>query len=188
MNRNNIEALSRRGLIKLSGIAAVSAIATTNEWHKPLIRAVVLPAHAQTSQCPISDITFAVGDFSINCDDDIDQYLFLNVNQTDCGYILQTSLSDTGTLPADDFSGVSLRRYRNQEDSPAVVLIIFENGATVFGVSRSNACDSIIEDSTDLERPFLASDGSQWQISATLFRSFDSVIVAVTHIEISQIG
>lgn len=69
MNQNNEEKLcedssslsgnykqSRRRL--LGGVAGVSALAA---WHKPIINAVILPAHAQTSVCPtvtVQNVTF----------------------------------------------------------------------------------------------------------------------------------
>lgn len=47
---------SRRKLVTTLGVAAATAAVVPNQWSKPIINAMVLPAHAQTSMC-VTDTT-----------------------------------------------------------------------------------------------------------------------------------
>jgi len=52
---------SRRGLLKGVVGAGALSVALPNSWTKPMVKAVLLPAHAQTSACPdivIGNVTF----------------------------------------------------------------------------------------------------------------------------------
>ena len=40
---------TRRKVLKISGFAGVAAIVLPTSWTKPILRAVVVPAHAQTT-------------------------------------------------------------------------------------------------------------------------------------------
>ena len=46
----------RRKLITAIGIGSVASLAAPTKWTKPVIDAVILPAHAQTSMC-VTDTT-----------------------------------------------------------------------------------------------------------------------------------
>ena len=63
--KTTFETPSRRGLLKSAiGVGALGAVLSTtlqSTWTRPVINAVVLPAHAQTSACPdaiIGNVTF----------------------------------------------------------------------------------------------------------------------------------
>ena len=40
---------TRRKLLKASGVAGIAAIVLPKSWTKPIMKAVVVPAHAQTT-------------------------------------------------------------------------------------------------------------------------------------------
>ena len=48
-NESNRKTIERRKLLGLAGVAG--GVALSGTWSKPLVNAVVLPAHAQTSMC-----------------------------------------------------------------------------------------------------------------------------------------
>lgn len=49
MNIEQNRLLQRRKLLGLAGAISVSSLALPASWHKPVINAVLLPAHAQTT-------------------------------------------------------------------------------------------------------------------------------------------
>lgn len=57
MNDLNAKQTGRRNALTLLGVGAVSAVAMPSKWSKPLVDAVILPAHAQTSAMCMTDAT-----------------------------------------------------------------------------------------------------------------------------------
>jgi len=53
---------SRRKLLKGTAVAAGTALALPNEWVKPVVNSITLPAHAQTSPCSPTIVDIAAGD------------------------------------------------------------------------------------------------------------------------------
>ncbi len=49
MTTEKVNRTDRRKLLQVIGISSVAAVAVPSKWSKPVIDAVVLPAHAQTS-------------------------------------------------------------------------------------------------------------------------------------------
>ena len=48
---------TRRKLLKLTGVAGVAAIVLPSSWTKPILRTVVVPAHAQTTPAAVTTTT-----------------------------------------------------------------------------------------------------------------------------------
>ena len=62
-NKNNVtmkatktDATERRRLLSIMGAGALITTAAPSKWVSPVVNAVVLPAHAQTSMC-VTDVT-----------------------------------------------------------------------------------------------------------------------------------
>lgn len=47
----------RRKLITAIGIGSIASLAAPSKWSKPIVDAVILPAHAQTSMMCVTDTT-----------------------------------------------------------------------------------------------------------------------------------
>lgn len=57
MNQENQKHTSRRKLLAAFGVGTVATLTLPSKWKKPLVNAVVLPAHAQTSNMCMTDAT-----------------------------------------------------------------------------------------------------------------------------------
>ena len=57
MKKFNETNLSRRKLLGLMAVGGAGAVAVPEQWSKPLVRSVLLPAHAQTSTVCLTDNT-----------------------------------------------------------------------------------------------------------------------------------
>ena len=57
MNEENQTHTSRRKLLATLGVGTVAAVTLPSKWKKPMVDAIVLPAHAQTSATCMTDVT-----------------------------------------------------------------------------------------------------------------------------------
>ena len=59
MTKEKRQSHGRRQVLRATGAAALAAVVLPQSWTKPILRAVVVPAHAQTTPATLSTTTTA---------------------------------------------------------------------------------------------------------------------------------
>ena len=56
---------NRRAILKLASIAGAGAVTATDKWTRPVVKSVLLPAHATVSTCCFTMCCFSTGEVNV---------------------------------------------------------------------------------------------------------------------------
>lgn len=175
--------LDRRKLLGLAGGAALVG-GTPRKWSKPIVSAVVLPAHAQTSitdsAVPCTATTLSLPGFTLSCGDAmlfrVDHYVVDDSGECPVISLVRTTDGGSGVAPGE------LVVFPRVDVIPnAGFLSIFVGNETTDGRARSQFCDRpfpLPDSQIDLVLSITSTGGVSYTVTCTLSAAATSVTVS----------
>lgn len=127
----------RRRVLKASVAAGV--VLSSTQWAKPIVNAVMLPAHAQTSEvCPDLSVSFSGTSFELNSDGDDMQSSTLQITNTSESRIFP-SATTTSSSKGETYSVAFSPDRLEAGETGEITLSVNFTGLSTFCVDNDSA-------------------------------------------------